>query len=79
VAGVARLTPRFLAQLEGLWGDRRLEGASEAVGATIAALTEAETLPGLLDVVGEMPPTEQALVRRVAGYNLWLWYRVKNR
>jgi hypothetical protein len=53
--------------------------ASEAVGATTAALTEAETLPGLLDVVGEMPPTEQALVRRVAGYNMWLWYRVKDR
>lgn len=47
-----------------------------AVGRTILALLEAEVLPGPGDFVASIPPTNRALVRRVAGRNIWLWYRV---
>jgi hypothetical protein len=47
------------------------------VARTIAALLEAEELPGPGDVVAAIPPTGMALVRRVPGRNLWLWYRVE--
>lgn len=30
----------------------------------------------MLDVEAAIPPTSRALVRRVAGRNLWIWYRV---
>jgi hypothetical protein len=69
VARVARLTPRFLLRLQAC-GVTRGSAASEAVGATIAALTEAQVLPGVLDRLGEIPPTAHAFVRRVAGHNV---------
>ena len=47
-----------------------------AVGQTIAALANAETLPGPGDTRALMPPTGEAFVRRVPGRNLWVWYRV---
>jgi len=47
-----------------------------AVGRTIVALLDAEELPGPGDIVANIPPTSRALVRRVPGRNLWLWYRV---
>ena len=47
-----------------------------AVAKTIVALLEASELPGLGDIVAAIPPTGTALVRRVPGRNLWLWYRV---
>ncbi len=46
-----------------------------AVGRTINAICDAPALPTPFDVVGAMPPTSAALVRRVAGFNLWLWYQ----
>jgi hypothetical protein len=55
---------------------KRGSDASAAVGATLSALAEAEELPGLLDIEAAIPPTDRALVRRVAGRNLWIWYRV---
>jgi hypothetical protein len=49
-----------------------------AVGRTILALLNAEELPGPGDVVANIPPTDTALVRRVSGRNIWLWYRVES-
>ncbi len=49
--------------------------ASQALGATLAALSEAASLPGLGDVEAMIPPTAWAYVRRVPGHNLWVWYR----
>ncbi len=46
-----------------------------AVGRTIRSICEAPALPTPFDVVGAIPPTDAALVRRVAGFNLWLWFR----
>lgn len=46
-----------------------------AVGRTIRALCVASALPTPFDVVGAIPPTDAALVRRVPGFNLWLWFR----
>lgn len=74
MARVARLTPRFMQRLR--VSVPRGSDAAAAVGATIAALTEAAELPGVLDVRAAIPPTSSAYVRRVAGRNLWLWYRV---
>ena len=70
-----RLTARFLERLRAC-GVERGSDASEAVGATLSALAESSALPGLLDVEAAIPPTSRALVRRVAGRNLWIWYRV---
>ncbi len=75
MARVVRLSPLFLGRLKGL-GVRRGSPAAAAVGATIAALAESKRLPGLLDTSALVPPTTSAFVRRVAGRNLWLWYRV---
>jgi hypothetical protein len=50
-----------------------------AVGRTVAALLRAEDLPSALDTRALMPPTMEALVRRVAVQNVWLWYRVQGR
>ena len=50
-----------------------------AVGRNVAALLRAEDLPSALDTRARMPPTMEALVRRVAGQNVWLWYRVQGR
>lgn len=71
-----RLTPRFLERLRACGVNRGSE-ASAAVGGTLAALAEAVALPGILDVEAAIPPTTQALVRRVHGRNLWVWYRVE--
>lgn len=45
-----------------------------AVGLTIAALGDDDTLPGPDDVRAAIPPTGFAYVRRVPGRNLWIWY-----
>ena len=70
-----RLTARFLERLSAC-GVERGSDASAAIGATLSALAEAAELPGLLDVEAAIPPTHRALVRRVPGRNLWLWFRV---
>lgn len=70
-----RLTARLLERLRAC-GVERGSDASGAVGATLSALAESSALPGLLDVEAAIPPTSRALVRRVAGRNLWIWYRV---
>jgi hypothetical protein len=76
VARRVRLTPRFLERLRAS-GVQTGSDASAAVGATLSGLAEAAELPGLLDVEALVPPTSRALVRRVAGRNLWVWYRVE--
>ena len=70
-----RLTARFLERLRAC-GVERGSDASAAVGATLSALAESSALPGLLDVEAAIPPTSRALVRRVAGRNIWIWYDV---
>ena len=75
MARVPRLTPLFLARRRAL-GIVRGSPESQALGATIASLCEAATLPGVLDVLTAMPPTRTALVRRVAGQTLWVWHSV---
>jgi hypothetical protein len=75
VARRIRLTRRFLERLRAC-GVERGSDVSAAVGATLSALAESSALPGLLDVAAAIPPTGSALVRRVPGRNLWLWYRV---
>src|SRR5688572_6870770 len=58
--------------------DRVLTFGSErslAVGRTVSALTSAENLPGPGDFESHRKPIGRAWVRRVAGRNLWLWYR----
>jgi hypothetical protein len=73
MARIVRLSPLFRRRLDAL----RVRGQERAaVGATIAALAEAEHLPGVLDTSAMIPPTHEAFVRRVSGRNLWLWYRV---
>jgi hypothetical protein len=47
-----------------------------ALARAISALASEPELPGPGDVVANIPPTRSALVRRVPGRNLWLWYRV---
>jgi hypothetical protein len=44
------------------------------VSSTIAALCEAERLPGLLDAEAMIPPTGKGFVRQVPGFSLWVWY-----
>jgi hypothetical protein len=44
-----------------------------AAGKTIAALAEADALPGPGDTLALIPPTGRAFVRRVHGRNLWIW------
>jgi hypothetical protein len=44
---------------------------------TERALASAEVLPGPLDYETLIPPVARAWVRRVGGYNLWLYYRVR--
>lgn len=68
---VAALKPRFIARLRAL-GVVAGTPAMEAVGRTIRSICEAPALPTPFDVVGTIPPTDAALVRRVAGQNLWL-------
>jgi hypothetical protein len=50
---------------------------SQAVRAVIRQLASADALPGPADTVAVIPPTGTALVRRVPGRNLWVWYRVE--
>lgn len=76
MARVALLSERFLrsrARLGIVPGSER----GLVVARTIAALLAAEELPGPSDTVAAIPPTGTALVRRVPGRNLWLWYRVE--
>ncbi len=74
MARVVGLSPLFLRRFAAI-GVRRGSPEAAAAGATIAALAEARELPGVLDTAAAMPPTARALVRRVAGRNLWLWYQ----
>jgi hypothetical protein len=76
VTRVLRLTPRYRRNADRLAiapGSNR----GRAVGQTIAALLEAETLPGPGDTLALLPPTGDAFVRRVPGRNLWVWYVVR--
>lgn len=77
MARTVRLTPRFIEALRAC-GVNRGSDASAAVGATLAALSETSELPGLLDTEALIPPTGRALVRRVPGRNLWLWYKAND-
>jgi hypothetical protein len=46
-----------------------------AIGTTIQKLTEEPELPSPLDTYASIPPVSSAYARRVAGRNLWIWYR----
>ena len=70
-----RLTDRYLRATARL----RLEPGTVrgvALARTIRALLQAEQLPSPVDTRAMIPPTSPALVRRVAGQNVWIWYRV---
>ncbi len=70
------LTPRFLLARARL-GIEAGTPAGRALAGAIRSLSSAPELPGPGDIVASIPPTSAALVRRVAGRNLWLWYRVE--
>ena len=69
-----RLTSRYLraASRLGLTAGS-VRGA--ALARTLRALLLAAELPGPADTRAVIPPTAEAYVRRVAGQNVWLWYR----
>ncbi len=46
-----------------------------AVARTVRALADTSELPGHADFECSERPVGRAWVRRVAGRNLWLWYR----
>jgi hypothetical protein len=46
-----------------------------AVGRTVRLLAAANELPGPADFEAAERPVGRAWVRRVAGRNLWVWYR----
>jgi hypothetical protein len=48
---------------------------SLAVGRVVNALSNADRLPGPSDFEAVERPVGRAWVRRVAGRNIWLWYR----
>lgn len=48
---------------------------ARAVARTVRALADATDLPGPSDFESAERPVGRAWVRRVAGRNLWLWYR----
>ena len=75
MARIVRLTLRFRERMTAC-GVRSGSPESAAIGATLAHLSEAASLPGMLDAIAVVPPTGQALVRRVPGRNLWLWFHV---
>ena len=69
---IARLTPGFRRALHVLGivpGSARI-----AVASTIAALSDADVLPGRADFLTDFHPG-RAHVRRVVGQNLWILYR----
>lgn len=47
----------------------------QVLGRTLAALAHAPRLPGPQDFEATTRPVGRAWVRRVAGRNLWVWYR----
>ena len=49
-----------------------------AVARAVRALMEAAELPGASDFEATVRPVGRAWVRRVPGFNLWLWYRWKD-
>jgi hypothetical protein len=73
-------TERFRADLAAC-GVVQGTAVSRAVGATIAALSEAETLPESGDSTLLREPDERGIarlvhIRRVPGHQLWVWYRL---
>ena len=70
---LARLTPRYLRNADRL-GVVAGSDRGRAVGRIVAALGDAQGLPGPDDTHASVPPTGIAFVRRVPGRNLWLWY-----
>jgi hypothetical protein len=46
-----------------------------AVARTVNALSAADQLPGTSDFEAIEKPVGRAWVRRVAGRNIWLWFR----
>jgi hypothetical protein len=55
-------------------GIRSATPRSQAVFAAIRSLADADELPGPMDARAKFAPG-YAHVRRVAGQNLWIWYR----
>src|SRR5512142_2273545 len=74
VGRILRLTPRYARALRRL----RLVGGtdlSRALGAELDALSTSGELPGPSDHEVLLPPVSSAWIRRVRGFNLWLFYR----
>lgn len=70
------LTPRYLSRVRAIGIESRT-ARSRALGAVVRALSEEDDLPGVFDAVALMPPTAGAFVRRVPGFNLWVWYTLR--
>jgi hypothetical protein len=68
--------PRYFWSLRAV-GIRARSSQLQAIKATERALASAEVLPGPLDCEVHVSPVRRAWVRRVAGHNLWLYYRVR--
>jgi hypothetical protein len=77
VTRVLRLTPRYQRDADRL-SVAPASARGRAVGRTLAALMTATELPGPGDVRVLIPPTRDALVRRVPDRNLWIWYRERD-
>jgi hypothetical protein len=69
VARVVQLTPGYLRSFRRLG----LHRARTALGAVVGSLSR-EELPGAADFPAIIPPKLRAWVRRVPGFNLWLFY-----
>jgi hypothetical protein len=73
VARRVRLTSWFTREVARVLPQRSTRG--QALGRTLAALANAPRLPGPQDFEATTRPVGRAWVRRVAGRNLWVWYR----
>jgi len=73
VTRTLRLAPRYLRDADRL-AVVPDSARGRAVGRAIAGLLGEESLPGPGDVRALIPPTREALVRRVPERNLWIWY-----
>lgn len=76
MARVIELADRFRSRLRSL-GVKPGSPESKAIGSTVSALGSDATLPGPADVLAFTPPVGTALVRRVRGLNLWVWYHAE--
>lgn len=76
MARVVRLTATYRRRLLAC-GVTTGSALAREVGRHVRDLADARDLPdATLDAEALIPPTHRAYVRRVAGRNVWLWWRV---